>query len=91
MKTLAILLFVVIVLLLIAGPAAAMISTQYRLDWFTPLTGSGGSASSTHYAIYYTAGQAAGGVQASINYKTCLGFWCGRVIESHVMVPVVRK
>jgi hypothetical protein len=90
MKTLAILLLVVIILLLLAGPAMAMVSTQYHLDWFTPLTGSGGSASSAHYNVYFTTGQAAqGDVQQSTNHKTGLGFWYARLVELRILVPAV--
>jgi len=75
MKRIAILLTLA-VLLLLAGRALAMSSANYRLDWFTPLTGSGGAASSAHYAVNFTVGQTAIGSGFSTNYKGCLGFWC---------------
>ncbi len=76
MKWTAVLLFL-IALLLIASGALAMSSDNYRLDWFTPLNGSGGVASSTSYAINFTVGQSAIGASASTSYGSCLGYWCG--------------
>lgn len=76
MKRIAILLTLA-VLLLLAGRALAMSSAHYRLDWFTPLTGSGGPASSTHYAVHFSVGQSAIGTASSTGYGGCLGYWCG--------------
>ena len=60
--------------LLVSGVALAMESANYRLDWFTPLTGGGGgAASSASYAVNFTVGQSATGT----SYDGCLGFWCG--------------
>jgi hypothetical protein len=61
---------------LMAGGALAIGSDNYRLDWFTPLTGSGGVANSASYAIAFTTGQTASGASSSANYGGCLGFWC---------------
>ena len=71
-------LLVLFALLLLAGSALAMSSTNYRLDWFVPLTGSGRRAArSANYAVNFTAGQTAIGAPASANYEGCLGYWCG--------------
>jgi hypothetical protein len=62
---------------LIGSGALAIGSDNYRLDWFTPLTGNGGrTANSTNYAINFTVGQAASGAASSTNYAGCLGYWC---------------
>ena len=49
-----------------------MSSANYRLDWFVPLTGSGGAASSANYAANFTVGQTAIGGSTSTNYEGCL-------------------
>ena len=67
-----------VVLCLLAGGALAMSSANYRLDWFTPLTGSGGGAAgSANYATNLTIGQAAIGGSSSANYAAGLGYWYG--------------
>jgi hypothetical protein len=67
----------VVVLLLGAGGVLAMSSTNYRLDWFTPLTGGGGPASSANYAVNLTVGQSVIGTSSSTNYAVGLGYWYG--------------
>ena len=85
-------LLTLIVLLLLAGSAMAMSSTNYRLDWFTPLTsGGGGAASSTNYAINLTVGQAAIGGSSSANYAVGLGYWYGVAVGYKVYLPIVIK
>lgn len=65
-------------LLLLVSSALAMSSSNYRLDWFTPLTSnSGGDADSTNYAASLTVGQSLVGAASSANYAACLGYWCG--------------
>ncbi len=77
--------------LLLSGVALAMSSDNYRLDWFTPLTGGGGGpASSTNYAVNFTVGQAVIGASASTNYRGCLGYWCGE-FEYRVFLPLVMR
>jgi hypothetical protein len=61
---------------LLTSGVLAMDSDNYQLDWFTPLTGGGGAASSTSYAVAFTVGQTASGASSSANYGGCLGFWC---------------
>ena len=78
-------------LLLLVSTASAMSSTNYRLDWFTPLTtGGGGAASSTHYAVNYTIGQTASKASASTHYQAGLGYWAG-LVEYRVYLPLVLK
>lgn len=80
---------------LLAGVALAMESDNYRLDWFTPLTGGGGgAASSAHYAVNLTVGQSAIGASDSTNYESCLGYWCGSVVavvEYNIYLPIILK
>jgi len=90
MKRSVCLLFVVGVLLL-TGEALAMSSDDYRLDWFTPLTGSGGTASSTNYAVEFTVGQVGPGTFGSANYDACLGYWCGAEVEYSIYLPLILK
>ena len=78
--------------LLLAGVALAMDSDNYRLDWFTPLTGGGGgAASSTNYAVNLTVGQSAIGASSGTDYEGCLGYWCGAAIEHRVYLPLVVR
>jgi hypothetical protein len=85
-------LLTLIALLLYAGSAAAMSSTHYRLDWFTPLTaGGGGTASSVHHAVNLTVGQAVIGAATSTNYKTGLGYWYGAGGAYRILLPIVLK
>jgi hypothetical protein len=81
--------------LLLAGVALAMESDNYRLDWFTPLTGGGGgAASSAHYAVNLTVGQSAIGTSDSTNYESCLGYWCGSAVaavEHNIYLPIIMK
>jgi hypothetical protein len=79
-------------LLLLASSALAMSSTNYRLDWFTPLTGGGGGpAGSANYAVNLTVGQTAISSASSASYQACLGYWCGVGRPWRVYLPLVLK
>jgi hypothetical protein len=79
-------------LFLLAGNALAMSSANYRLDWYTPLTSSGGGpAGSASYAVNLTVGQTAIGFASSSSYQACLGYWCGAVGSWRVYLPLVLK
>jgi len=80
-----------VILFLLAGRALAMRSEHYWLDWFVPLTGSGGAASSTNYAVNFTVGQSAIGAYTSANYRACLGYWCGAGAQYRVYLPLVLR
>ncbi len=81
-----------LIVLSIVGGALAMSSTNYRLDWFTPLTGGGGGpANSTNYAVNFTVGQSAIGVASSTNYGICLGYWCGAAVQYRIYLPLVLR
>jgi hypothetical protein len=62
--------------LLFGARTWAMSSPTYRLDWFTPLTGSGGGpASSANYKADFTIGQTVIGKTSSANFRAGLGYW----------------
>jgi hypothetical protein len=78
--------------LLLAQIALAMSSTNYKLDWFTPLTtGGGGAMSSANYAANITVGQTVRGASASTNYQAGLGYWYGAGGAYRVFLPVILK
>ncbi len=79
------------VLLLLASSVLAMSSTNYRLDWFTPLTGSGGPANSANYAVNFTVGQTVIGASSSANYGVGLGYWYGVGTGHKIYLPLVMK
>jgi hypothetical protein len=80
------------VLLLMTGNALAMSSTNYRLDWYTPLTsGGGGGGASSNYSANFTIGQSAIGQGASTNYSAGLGFWYGLLEWYWVRLPLVLR
>ena len=91
MKRKTILLTLLLLLLLVHG-VQAMSSTNFALDWFTPLTsGGGGPASSTHYAANFTIGQTAIGASSSTNYGTGLGYWYGIFQQFRIRLPLIIK
>lgn len=72
--------------------AVAMISSNYRLDWFTPGTSSGGGTSaSANYVAHFTVGQTAIGQMSSANYKADLGYWYGLVRIFSRFLPIVMN
>jgi len=91
MKRKTILLTLLLLLLLVHG-VQAMSSTNFTLDWFTPLTsGGGGPASSTHYAANYTIGQTVIGASSSTNYGAGLGYWYGIFQQFRIRLPLIIK
>jgi len=86
-------LLILIILLLWVGSALAMSSTNFRLDWYTPMTGGGGGpASSTNYAANFTVGQTVVGASTSEHYGSGLGYWYG-LLSSIIknFLPLVTK
>jgi hypothetical protein len=79
-------------LLLLANSALAMSSTNYKLDWFVPLTGSGGSEmGSANYKAYVTIGQTAIGASTSTNYRVGLGYWYGLLSGHRLHLPLILR
>ncbi len=86
------LVLILLLCLLFVGSALAGSSDNYRIDWFTPLTSSGGgSASSANYAVSFTVGQSSHGTSSSGDYEVCTGFWCGAVNALKVYLPLILK
>jgi hypothetical protein len=90
---LVVMLIAVLALLLTAGGARAISSTNYQLEWFTPLTGGGGGpANSTNYAVNFTVGQSANGSSSSTSYSVGLGYWYGvgrQLLE--IFLPLILR
>ncbi len=76
--------------LLLAETASAMSSTNYLLEWFTPLSGSGGSMSSTNYNVDFTLGQTASVNSIQSTQIMCLGYWCG-AIDWRIFLPLILR
>ena len=84
-------LFTLLLLLLLAHGVQAMSSTNYALDWFTPLSSNGGGpSSSASYAANFTIGQTVIGASSSTHYHTGLGYWYG-LQPFRVRLPLVYK
>ena len=85
-------LLILIACLLITHTALAMYSTNYRIDWMVPLSGGGGHASSTQYAVDMTIGQTAIGAAQSASYQGGFGFWHGlKETIRRLYLPVTLK
>lgn len=84
---------VAIVLVLLAFASAdAMSSANYQLNWFTPLSGSGGGpASSSSYTANVTIGQTGTGLSSSTNYAVKEGYWAGTDNPYHSFLPVIKR
>lgn len=90
MKIWLILLMIMMIGLWVTSDVLAMESPNYRLEWFTPLTGSGGQMSSANYQIELTLGQTAIGALESSSYSLCLGFWCGELMDQ-LFLPLILR
>jgi hypothetical protein len=85
-------LITLLILLLLAHGVQAMSSTNFSLDWFTPLSsGGGGPSSSTNYTANVTVGQSVIGASSSTNYGSGLGYWYGVMMQFRVRLPLVIK
>jgi len=85
------LILLALLLLTLALPSSglAMQSSAYHLDWFTPMTGTGGASSSANYSLNFTVGQTASGPASSPNYAATLGYW--QNIDRWLFLPIVVK
>jgi hypothetical protein len=85
-------LLALIAILILAGSAIAMSSTNYRLDWFIPMTGGGGGlASSANYAVNVTVGQSVIGASSSTNYQDGLGYWYRGTGPYYLYLPLILR
>jgi hypothetical protein len=81
-----------LLLLLVVQNATALASTNYRLDWFIPMTTSSGVlSSSTNYAINYSLGQTVIGNSASTHYAIGLGYWNGLFQLVRLYLPFISN
>ena len=80
-------------MLLMTGSALAMSSSNYHLDWFTPMTArGGGAAGSAHFIANVTVGQTVIGNSTSDHFGSGLGFWYGLLSEfPHNFLPLVMR
>jgi len=79
-------------LLSLTGGVLAMFSANYRVDWFTPLSGGGGGpANSANYAVNLTVGQAVIGASSSANYGGGLGYWYGAAAQYRIYLPLLLR
>ena len=77
---------------LFANSVWAMSSPNYEIDWMVPLSGGGGPASSTNYAVHLTIGQSAIGASESTSFQSGLGFWNGiRDAVWELFMPLITK
>jgi hypothetical protein len=84
-------LLALLIFFLLTSSALAMSSTNYKLDWFVPLTGGGGGpAASANYAVNFTVGQTAIGAPTSTNYGVGLGYWYGVMIRN-IFLPLIMR
>lgn len=84
----------VCILLLVVGPATAMESANYAINWDVMDGGGEPIASthlSTHFALNGTIGQGVIGLKSSTNYGLCSGYWCGAAVEYAVYLPLVLR
>jgi len=79
------------VVLLVAQLAQAMASPNYRLDWFAPLTASGGASASTNYGMKISIGQTVSQNSASGSYKAQMGYWAGAYDPYTIQLPLILK
>ncbi len=74
-STAVLVLLALLVLLLLPSSGRAMNSANFRLDWFAPMTGTGGALSSPNFSMNLTVGQTVTGSEASSGYAMNLGYW----------------
>lgn len=77
--------------LVVAQVAQAMASPNYRLDWFAPLTASGGASASTNYGMKISIGQTVSQPSASGSYKAQMGYWAGIIDPYAIRLPLIWK
>lgn len=78
-----------LVVLLLAGVALAQSSTGFDLSWHV-LSGGGGPAESTHYAMNGTVGQAAVGFSDSASYGMQSGYW-QNWLDRRIYLPLIVR
>lgn len=83
---------ILMIFLVLTNSVMAMSSPNFEIDWMVPLSGGGGPASSTNYAIHLTIGQTATGLAQSANFRTGWGFWHGiREAIWELFLPLIQR
>jgi hypothetical protein len=92
MNIVRLLIVLLLLALLLAGPVLAQISPHFDLGWHL-LSGGGGPRSSTHYQVDDVLGQWPDGQAQSARYRIDPGFWhAGRVGQMRrLYLPVAFK
>ena len=92
-KPLMILTLALLALLLILQPVlAGMSSPAYAMDWYLPLTGSGGPPmSSPAYLMDATLGQTVTGPETGSLYTFYGGYWAFLGVPYALFLPAIRK
>jgi hypothetical protein len=78
------------VFLLLVGPATAMESDNFAINWDV-MGGGGEPIASDNFALNGTIGQGVIGLKSSTNYSLCSGYWCGAVLEYAIYLPLVLR
>jgi hypothetical protein len=81
----------IVLALLLVSNVVAMSSSSYAMNWYVPVTGSGGEISSTNYSINFTVGQTVIGPISSASYHSGLGYWFGSMLDRIIRLPIVFK
>lgn len=82
---------VLVVLLVAVQAAQAMNSASYRLDWFAPLTASGGVSASANYGMKISIGQTVSQTSTSAGYQAQMGYWAGVFNPYLIQLPLILK
>lgn len=90
-RTLIVALLIVGACLVLATSVTAMNLTNYRIDWMVPLTASGGSGSSSQYAVQVSVGQTSIDTGSSTHYRLCAGYWCGVPAQFWLRLPLIQR
>jgi hypothetical protein len=78
--------------MILVSSSLAMSSQNYSIDWYLPMTGSGGGeAGSTNYAVNFSVGQTVIGASSSNNYHSGLGYWYGLLLDQLKTLPIIFK
>ena len=78
--------------LALAGPVLAQVSSNYDLSWGVFTGGGGRMASADGHTVLGSAGQPlAGRMAVSGGHALCSGFWCGAAAGYRVYLPLVAR
>jgi len=81
-----------LLLLALALPVLAQVSSNYDLSWHVIAGGGGRMESTGGHALVGTAGQAlVGTMQTAGGHALCSGFWCGKMAQYRVFLPLAVR